>query len=73
MPDWSSTMKQTFEFYEVDPGTWKNKRILRNVKSCTINRDLSSSTLESASISCEEDLGECYIRVYLVTVQKSIH
>ena len=72
MPDWSSTMKQTFEFYEVDPGTWKNKRILRNVKSCTINRDLSSSTLESASISCEEDLGECYIRVYLVTVQNGV-
>ena len=53
MPDWSSTMKQTFEFYEVDPGTWKNKRILRNVKSCTINRDLSSSTLESYSINCK--------------------
>ena len=72
MPDWSSTMKQTFEFYEVDPGTWKNKRILRNVKSCTINRDLNSGTLESASISCEEDLGECYIRVYLVTIQNGV-
>ena len=28
--------------------------------------------MESASISCEEDLGECYIRVYLVTVQNGV-
>lgn len=72
MADWTSTMQQTFEFYEVDPGTWKNKRILRNIKSCTINWDLDSATLGSASISCEEDLGELYIRVYLVTIQNGV-
>ena len=72
MVDWTSSMSQTFEFYEVDPGTWKNKRILRNIKSCTINWDLDSVTLGSASISCEEDLGELYIRVYLVTIQNGV-
>ena len=24
MADWSSTMQQTFEYYIVDPGTWKD-------------------------------------------------
>ena len=24
MPDWTKTMQQTFEYYVVDPGTWKD-------------------------------------------------
>ena len=33
MADWSSTMHQTFEYYIVDPGTWKDAKRLDNVIS----------------------------------------
>ena len=26
MPDWTKTMQQTFEYYVVDPGTWKEMK-----------------------------------------------
>ena len=72
MPDWRSSMEQTFEYYVVDPGTWKDVRLLNNVKSCTINRDSDADTLGSASIDTEEMLGECYIRAYLITIQNGL-
>ncbi len=72
MTDWSSTMKQTFEYYIVDPNTWKNIKKLDGVKSCTINRDLDTETLGSATIDVTEALGECYIRVYLVAIQNGV-
>ena len=72
MPNWSETMKQTYEYYIVDPGTWKDKTPLRNVKSCTISRDATVETLGSATIDVMDSLGEEYIRVYLVTEQKNI-
>lgn len=72
MPNWSETMKQTYEYYIVDPGTWKDKARLRNVKSCTISRDAEVETLGSATIDVVDSLGEEYIRVYLVTEQKNI-
>ena len=72
MADWLSSMQQTFEFYVVDPGTWLNTKMLTNVKSCTINRDIDAETLGSATIDTTEDLGECYIRVYLVTIQNGV-
>ena len=49
--DWSESMEQSFEYYEVDPNTWKDIRKIENVKSCSIDRDESSDTLGSASIS----------------------
>lgn len=72
MVDWSSSMQQTFEYYIVDPWTWKDIRMLDNVKSCTINRDSSAETLGSATIDVTESVGECYIRVYLITIQNSL-
>ena len=72
MPDWSSSMQQTFEYYTVDPDTWQNVKLIDNVKSCTINRDSEAETLGSATIDITETLGECYIRVYLVTIQNGI-
>ena len=72
MPDWSKSMQQTFEYYVVDPGTWKDTRKLETVISCGINRDLSVETLGSAAIDIGEALGECYIRAYLVTVQNGV-
>lgn len=70
--DWSKSMKQSYEFYVVDPSTWTDILRLENVKTCTINRDLSDSTLGSASIDVTESLDECYIRIYLIAIQNGI-
>jgi hypothetical protein len=72
MVDWSASMQQTFEYYTVDPGTWKDVKLLTNVKSCTINRDAEADTLGSATIDVTDSLGECYIRVYMITIQNGI-
>lgn len=67
--DWSESMEQSFEYYEVDPNTWKDIKKIENVKSCSIDRDESSDTLGSASISIVDTLGETYIRAYLLIRQ----
>lgn len=72
MADWLSSMQQTFEYYTVDPGTWLNTKLLSNIKSCTINRDSDTETLGSATIDATESIGECYVRVYLVTMQNGL-
>ena len=72
MVDWTKSMEQTFEYYEVDPNTWKDIKLLNNVISSTINRDEEAETLGSASIDVVDTLGECYIRIYLVTIQNGI-
>lgn len=72
MPDWLSSMEQTFEYYKVDPGTWKDSAKITNVKSCTINRDLEAETLGSATIDISDSIGECYVREYLITIQKGV-
>ena len=72
MANWLSSMQQTFEYYTVDPGTWKDIRRIDNVKSCTINRDADTETLGSATIDITESLGECYLRVYLITIQNGV-
>ena len=69
MADWTKSMQQTFEYYTVDPNTWKDVSKLDNVVSCSINRDATAETLGSATISVTDSVGECYIRVYLVTIQ----
>ena len=45
MPDWSSSMQQTFEYYVVDPESWKDIKLLDTVKSCSITRDAEAETL----------------------------
>lgn len=72
MIDWSRSMKQSFEFYTVDPNTWKNDKALQNIESCTIHRDEGVPTLGSASIKSKELLDETYFRVYLVVEQNNI-
>ena len=72
MTDWTASMQQTFEYYIVDPATWKDMKLIENVKSCTIKRDSEAETLGSATIDTAESLGECYIRVYLVTIQNGL-
>lgn len=72
MADWTKSMQQTFEYYTVDPGTWKDVKRLNNVISCSISRDSSAETLGSATIDITESVGECYIRVYLIIIQKGL-
>ena len=72
MVDWTASMQQTFEYYIVDPATWKDMKLIENVKSCTITRDSDAETLGSATIDASESLGECYIRVYLITIQNGL-
>ena len=72
MPDWSASMQQSFEYYIVDPGTWKESKRLDNVISCSITRDSSVETLGSATIDVTNSVGECYIRAYLVTIQNGL-
>ena len=69
MPDWTKTMQQTFEYYIVDPGTWRDIKKIDYVLDSSISRDSTLETLGSASITVSESIGECYIRIYLVTIQ----
>ena len=73
MPDWTKPMQQTFEYFVVDPGTWKDQSKLdAKISSSTITRGEEESTLGSATIDCVESIGECYVRIYLVTIQNGI-
>lgn len=65
-------MQQTFEYYTVDPGTWKDVKRIDKVLSCDITRDSDSETLGSATIDVTDSLGETYIRAYLVTIQNDV-
>ena len=72
MVDWTASMEQTYEYYIVDPKTWKDVAPLRNVTSSTINRDLTVETLGSATFDVTELIGETYVRPYLVVVQNGV-
>lgn len=63
--DWTETMEQSFEYYEVDPYTWQDIKKIENVTGCNINRDEDSDTLGSATIDIIDTIGEAYVRVYL--------
>lgn len=72
MPDWTASMQQTFEYYTVDPGTWKDDKRIDFVKTSTISRDVEAETLGSATIDVTEFTDECYIRIYLITIQNGV-
>lgn len=72
MVDWTDSMEQQFEYYIVDEKTWKDVKLLNNITSCSISRDLDTDTLGSASVSMKDMVGECYIRIYLVTIQNGV-
>lgn len=72
MIDWTKSMSQTFEYYEVDPATWKDKKLITNIKKCSISRDSEAETLGSASIDADNIYGECYIRIYLIVNQNGV-
>lgn len=72
MVDWLKPMQQTFEYYLVDPGTWKDVKKIENVKTSSISRDITAETLGSASIDLTGNIKECYVRIYLITIQNGI-
>lgn len=73
MVNWHESRTNTYEFYVVDPNTWTDRRKLENVTASSITRDLNADTLGSASIEMNfEDMGEFYIRIYLVTIQNGM-
>lgn len=72
MADWLSSMTQTFEYYIVDPNTWKDSKKINNVRSCTITWDDNSETLGSATMDVDEQIGENYVRAYLVVIQNGL-
>ena len=65
-------MSQTFEYYTVDPGTWRDISKLEFVKSSTITRDSDAETLGSATLDVTNAIGECYVRTYLITNQNGV-
>ena len=72
MPDWTSSMQQTFEYYTVDPESWRDAKLLEGVKSCSITRDADAETRGSASVNITDSIGESYIRAYLITIQNGV-
>lgn len=72
MIDWLSSMQQTYEYYTVDPTTWKDVKRIENIIGCSIDRDADAETLGSATIDMVDSIGECYIRVYLVAIQNGV-
>lgn len=72
MPDWRSTMTRTYEFYKVDPGTWKDTQRIATITSGSITRDSDVETRGSATFDITGELGECYVRVYLITIQNGL-
>ncbi len=72
MVDWTKPMQQSFEYYIVDPETWQDQSLLSTVKKSSINRDAETDTLGSATFDIVEKVGECYVRVYLITIQNGV-
>lgn len=72
MADWTASMEQSFEYYVIDPGTWREVSRLTNVISCSITRDMDNETLGSATLDITDTVGEEYVRIYLVTVQNGV-
>ena len=69
MPDWTKSMKQTYEYYKVDPLTWFDTEQLTTVVSSEVDRDYDTDTKYTASLKITGEIDECYVRSYLVTTQ----
>lgn len=68
--DWALGMTQTYELYLVDPISWMDiRKIERFIPDASLTRDLSQDTRGSATINVDEDIGEAYVRLYLVATQ----
>lgn len=69
MPDWSASMQQTYEFYEIDPGTWGEIKKIDTITSGSVEIDSTLETKGSATFASSETFEDKYIRPYLVIIQ----
>ena len=67
--DWTQDYAITYEFWLVDTGTWGDRRMLDTVTEESMDWDDAKLTLGSATLECAEELGEVYVRTYLVATQ----
>lgn len=72
MIDWTQSMNQTYEYYVVNPSTWRDGDKIQNVKTASIVRDSTVETLGSATFDVTDLVGECYVRTYLIASQNGI-
>lgn len=72
MIDWTKSMTQFYEYYIVDPLSWKDREKITTVEKCKISRDLGAETLGSASFSITDFIGEYYIRCYMIAIQDKV-
>lgn len=70
--DWSASMQHTYEYYIVDPNTWKDQTQILDVESCKISWDESNESKGSVTFDCATKLEECYVRAYLVAIQNGV-
>lgn len=70
--DYRKSMAQSFEFYKVDPETWRESEKITCITECKVTYDSTAETLGSATLSATEELSECYVRVYLVAIQDDV-
>lgn len=70
MTDWGKGYSQRFEFCEVDPYTWNDRRPLETVASCSVTRDTDTALRERATIEMDSiDPGEFWVRAYMTVTQ----
>lgn len=72
MIDWTKSAQRTYEYYTVDPGTWRDVERVNTITSSSISWDSTAETLGSATFAITGLLGESYIRVYMITVQNGV-
>ncbi len=72
MIDWTASMKQTYEYYIVDPKTWHNIKKVDDIIDSKITRDLENETLGSSTLTSSSDYTDKYIRTYLIAEQNGI-
>lgn len=70
--DWTSSMIRTFEFYTVDPLTWRDRAELTKVSSFSIQIDDETDTIMTANVSCDDQIGEEYVRAYMRITQPNV-
>lgn len=71
MMNYNASMIQTFEYYKVDPTTWHDTEQIYDISSCSIDHDSECDSIDSASFEMTNNVGECYIRPYLILKQNN--
>ena len=70
--DVSRELDERFELVAIDPATWLETGAVSNVQECTVTRDASSETLESATVEVYGDIPNGYYRAYWISKQRRV-